>query len=224
MKRIGIIFSRRDNVCTGINNAYLTYFEQFGEIVYINPLSDTVIQDLDLLVLPGGRDVDPARYGKKPHRQCGFPNLDMEYFDVNVLPLYIKDTNTPMVMICRGAQTGNVNFGGTLQQHIAQEFSGEDRSKKVDGLEFTTYGHQFAQNLGIGGRKKGEYKVNSIHHQGWWPEQVGEGFEVVATNYKYGNVEAMYHPDRKLWAVQYHPEEMFDVLTTCVIRKKLINE
>ena len=135
MKRIGIVFSRRDSVSTGINNAYLTYFEQFGEIVYINPLSDTLFEDLDLLVLPGGRDVDPARYGAKPHRQTGGPNLDMEYFDMNVLPRYLDLNNLPIVCICRGAQTINVHFDGKLAQHIPQ-YRSENRVERTDELAF----------------------------------------------------------------------------------------
>lgn len=219
MKRIGIVFSKRDNKATGINNAYLTYFEQFGEIVYINPISDTIIEDLDLLVLPGGRDVNPARYNAKPHRQTGGPNLDMEYFDVNVFPRYLE-LELPVVGICRGAQTLNVMFDGTLSQDIPQNYS-PNRIELTDTLKLTDVGQQMFRDLDI---KADGYQVNSIHHQGWYPQEVPENFQIIATNKDLLNVEAMYDPELRIWAVQYHPEEIFDELTTKVIKNYLLND
>lgn len=203
---IGIVTSKNSNV-HGINLSYFEYLSHFGDIVLVNPLTDRINTTLDLLVLPGGADVYSQRYGEKPSRWCGTPNLDLEWFDVNVLPRYITETNIPILGICRGAQTLRVHYGGKLVQHIEQE-SSANRVELVDTLAINRRA-QIAYLLAD------NYKVNSMHHQGWYNET--EGFETVAINAHHRNVEIMHNVDRNILAVQYHPEEIYCEVVTAWI-------
>lgn len=197
---IGIVTSKHDNV-HGITLPYFEFFSMFGDVVLINPLSDNVNTTLDLLVLPGGADVYPMRYNEKPSRYCGKPNLDLEYFDVNILPRYINETNIPILGICRGAQSLHVEFGGKLVQHINQETS-SNRIELVDTLAVNNQS-VFTKTFKL----PNTFKVNSIHHQGWYNSP--KGFQTVAVNKKFENIEIMHHPNRNILAVQYHPEEIY---------------
>jgi len=203
---IGIVTSKQGSV-HGITLPYFEYLSYFGDIVLINPLSDQINTTLDLLVLPGGADVYSQRYGEKPSRYCGTPNIDLEWFDVNVLPRYINSTNIPILGICRGAQTLRVHYGGGLSQHIEQETS-PNRVELVDTLavDVTTQLARLIPN---------NYKVNSLHHQGWYTPT--EGFETVAINAHHRNVEIMHNVNRNILAVQYHPEEIYCNVVTAWI-------
>lgn len=97
--KVGIVFSFANEEVL-LNQAYVTYFRQFGEVILIDPANQNV-QDVDLLVLPGGADVNPLNYNEFPHALTGKPNLAIEYFDKFILPKYIE-SNTPIFGICRG--------------------------------------------------------------------------------------------------------------------------
>lgn len=197
-KLIGIVGQRSDNKNTFAQEAYLTYLSMFGNVVIIDPLEETVISQLDLLVLPGGLDVDPARYGEVRHPlKCSHYNPWFEYFDKLVLPKYI-DNQTPILGICRGMQSLNVHFGGTLYQHIDHPHSGEDRTKRCHKVRDISSNRVF--------------EVNSLHHQA--VKELGK--ELVVTLYgaekkEVNNVvEAFKHKTLPIYGVQCHPEELYD--------------
>lgn len=95
MKKIGIV-GYAVNDMFGIGTSYANYFSQFGEVVILTP--ETPVLDLDLLVIPGGPDVNPSRYGEKPNFKTGKQCPFREYFDEVMLPQYI-DKRTKMVGI-----------------------------------------------------------------------------------------------------------------------------
>lgn len=71
----------------------------------------------DLCVFTGGEDVSPSKYGEKPIRECGRPNLQRDDYEAGVYQNCLE-FKVPMVGICRGAQMLNVLNGGTLWQHV----------------------------------------------------------------------------------------------------------
>lgn len=82
---------------------YVKFFKRFGKIV---PVGLSVIRkDLDLLVLTGGADVDPKRYGEEPSSLCGPKDIRKEWFDIFCLPKYME-TKIPIFGICRGLLDG----------------------------------------------------------------------------------------------------------------------
>lgn len=228
-KTIGIVtssfkFNTRPNLY-GLHSMYVEYFRQFGNVILIDAGNNGVVP-VDLLVLPGGADVNPVRYGEVPSTHTGNPNVQLEYFDTHILPKYIKE-NIPIFGICRGHQSFAVHMGCKLDQHITQEYSSSpnERGKLVDTIEFTdieqpvditTYRRKLYKNSS---REGFYYKVNSIHHQAVSDKDFNSNkCYVIARNVIYNNIEAMGY-DYPAFTVQWHPEEM-----NCTYSAKLINK
>jgi len=200
---------------------YNTFAAHFGIPIPIFAYDNKVHTDIDLLIIPGGADVDPSRYGERPVFQSGNPNIQLEDWDKYMLPQYIA-AGIPMFGICRGFQTLNVHFGGTLSQHIAQEYS-DPRDKLVDTLvgsadNFTNAFKYFTDNE----VKLFKLKVNSLHHQGITnKDRLGENIKIIYTNSVFNNVEAFWVKDKPIVAVQWHPEEIYDEFSINIINSML---
>ena len=153
----------------------------------------------DGLLLPGGWDVNPSRYGKERIPQETIDDeLDEVQFEVLARFLEAKK---PVLGICRGHQLLNIAFGGTLVQHLpgAEKHmslpTGEDNVHMVhlepDAFLFPYYG--------------ADCPVNSSHHQGI--DIPGKGLIPVMRSAD-GVIEAQQHESLPVWSVQWHPERM----------------
>ena len=153
----------------------------------------------DGLLLPGGCDVNPARYGKEPIPQ-EITDDDQDALQFDVLARFLG-AEKPVLGICRGHQLLNVAFGGTLIQDLpgAEKhrslLSGEDNVHPVraerDSFLYRIYGSGF--------------RVNSSHHQGI--DLPGKGLRAVLHT-EDGVTEAVEHDSLPVWGVQWHPERM----------------
>jgi putative glutamine amidotransferase len=181
---------------------YLTYgraVEAAGaEAVYLPPGTPS-IAGLDGLLLPGGWDVDPARYGEKPDAKVG--DIDPELDETEIRLFHEARANEiPVLGICRGQQVINVAMGGTLLQHL-------------EGHEVRAYGRKHlahtaevdpASELGRAAEGR-QIQVNSLHHQA--VRSVAPGLRQTATGDD-GTVEGLESEDGLIVAVQCHPEEL----------------
>jgi putative glutamine amidotransferase len=79
--------------------------------------SADVVARLDGLVLAGGADVDPARYGQTPGEHTTVLRPDRDDAELAVLRAAL-DRDLPLLAICRGMQLLNVALGGDLAQHL----------------------------------------------------------------------------------------------------------
>jgi gamma-glutamyl-gamma-aminobutyrate hydrolase PuuD len=175
-------------------------------------------EDIDLLLLPGGPDVNPQRYGEIPSVFNTRQSNQLEFFDENVLPEYIN-SNIPIFGICRGFQSLVVHFGGSLEQHMfsLHPHSVKHRGELVDEVEFTddisddmkTYLSLYLPGINDNGNRttKQVQPVNSIHHQ--CVKDPGE--TVIIGESEDGTAEVMHHPDLRIAGVQYHPEELVGI-------------
>ena len=132
----------------------------------------------DGLLLPGGCDVNPARYGKEPIPQ-EITDDDQDALQFDVLARFLE-ARKPVLGICRGHQLLNVAFGGTLIQHLP----GAEKHMSLPS---------------------GDCPVNSSHHQGI--ELPGKGLHAVLHS-EDGVIEAIEHDSLPVWGVQWHPERM----------------
>jgi anthranilate synthase component 2/putative glutamine amidotransferase len=82
--------------------------------------SAAVVERLDGLVLAGGADVDPARYGEESGRHTTVLRPDRDGTEVGLLGAAL-DRALPVLAICRGLQLLNVVLGGDLVQHLPDE-------------------------------------------------------------------------------------------------------
>ncbi len=154
------------------------------------------IPHLDGLVLTGGADIEPDRYGHDNTASDTEPRHDEVEFAL--LAAAITD-GLPVLGICRGLQLLNVHAGGTLCQHRPEharyDLAPSSVAHAVDVVPHTTL-HSL-----VGGR----VEVNSLHHQ--TVDTLGTGLTVsgVADD---GTVEGLELDGEWVIAVQWHPEMM----------------
>jgi gamma-glutamyl-gamma-aminobutyrate hydrolase PuuD len=193
------------------SNDYLRSLAEAGvareAVEIVTPLSPAS-RPFDALILGGGGDVDPARYGR-PLLESGSVAVDAERDSLDfTLFEQARRAGAPVLGICRGLQVINVALGGTLHQDIPTERpSGvvHERTKE----EKTRRDHVVAVAPGTrlaafaGGP---EVFVNSRHHQAI--ERVAPGLAVSGTAPD-GLPEAVESDDGGwVLAVQWHPENL----------------
>jgi len=169
----------------------------------------TLLGRLDGIVLSGGADIAPSRYGDgdvhpdtydvHPHRD------DFEIALVHEALLRQK----PLLAICRGIQVLNVALGGSLYQHVPDAFTGVVHRQHHDGIPADQPGHDVTVVSGSAlERTVGTERlpVNSFHHQGL--KVLAPDLVATAISGD-GLVEAVEHRTRPdMIAVQWHPELM----------------
>jgi putative glutamine amidotransferase len=163
-------------------------------------LADAVVARLDGLVVSGGADVDPARYGAEPHSRTAGWRPDRDSWELALLAA-AERRDLPVLGVCRGMQLMAVQAGGTLDQHTPDLVGHETHSP--GGAVFgevtvsTSEGSRARDLLGTG------LSVHCHHHQS---VREHPGFRPTA-HAEDGTVEAIERPgDRFCMAVQWHPE------------------
>lgn len=161
----------------------------------------------DGLLLTGGTDIDPSRYGQPPHERLLSPDPGRDALEFALLE-HALGRDLPVLAICRGHQLFNVVHGGSLLQHIEQpephlsqrDPNGGDRLSRWHEVTIAP-GTLLAAILG-----DSRQRVNSRHHQAVTADRVAPELLVAATSDD-GIVEALERPDLH-WAlsVQWHPE------------------
>lgn len=216
MKKIGIVGWNTGENSFGVTKAYLNWLSNFGDVEILTPKRG-IVKDLDLLILPGGADIAPQSHNSVPGYYTSNTDVMKQFFFDNNLTQYIA-AGIPIFGICLGFQQLCSLFGGKLIQHYPYEYSSKSRSELVDTLTFNPEStvNEFFDDQVI---QKKAYKVNSIHHQGC--HQLPESVEVMARSQD-GNIE-MVRFAQNIFGVQYHPEEIFDEVTTNIINYLLNN-
>jgi gamma-glutamyl-gamma-aminobutyrate hydrolase PuuD len=158
------------------------------------------------LVLTGGGDVEPSRYGAAPASETWGVDPARDAFEEALLRAALE-REVPVLATCRGMQVVNVALGGTLVQHVpavtGQDHSQEPRWREgVHKLKVEPDSH-LAEALGTV-----ELDVNSLHHQAVL--EPAPGLRAVAWA-EDGTVEAIeLDGNHRLVAVQWHPELLED--------------
>jgi putative glutamine amidotransferase len=209
--RIGV--TRWEDVPDEARDRYWARVEEAGgEVVDIDERTAGCVAEiaptLDALVLTGGIDVDPSRYGdgeRHPKVKETAPARD----DMELAYLRAAcDRDIPVLAICRGHQVLNVGFGGRLLQHID---SGEHRADyRTEGYPSRWHDLTIDQDsllADIFGATR--LRINSRHHQAVTMNKLGAGLRPVAFADDHGRslVEGM-ESEQHRWVVgvQWHPE------------------
>jgi putative glutamine amidotransferase len=170
-----------------------------------------VIREVDALLLPGGGDVEPSRYGEARHRTFDGPETGRDEFETE-LALRAREADMPLLAICRGLQLLNVARGGSLIQDIPDQVSGALNHSRREPSDLIAHevqvagGSRLAQLVypDAAGASTHVCAVNSRHHQAI--KALGEGLVVTATAPD-GVIEAVEDPAMSFCvAVQWHPE------------------
>jgi len=179
-----------------------------GQTSLILPGDDRAPSELlartDALLLVGGGDVEPWRYGQEPHETLSGEEPDRDTLEIDLL-LEAARLDLPTLCICRGMQVMNVAFGGTLLQHLPDDaclaphgaLGGSDRVLH----EVTT-----APRSRVAEATDGiPLSCPSRHHQG--VDLLGSGLVATAWSAD-GLVEAIERAENDWFlGVQWHPED-----------------
>lgn len=172
--------------------------------VILPPEGGGVVSRLDGLVLSGGADVAPARYGAAPHERT-VTRPDRDEGELALLAAAL-DAGLPILGVCRGAQLLAIAYGGSLHQHLP-EVTGHEAHQPAPGV-FGTHEARFEPGSWAASIFGPRAEVNSYHHQGI----ADAGRLSVTGRADDGVVEAVEDPDRPfVLGVQWHPEEAADV-------------
>lgn len=197
---------------TGINGAYIRAATHVGLApVILSSLAGgaaipDLVRGLEAIVLTGGEDVAPERYGTERSTRLDTVDSARDEFEIALFHL-ARQRGLPVLGICRGIQLINVAMGGTLWQDLLSERhsdvahdQGGPRDKRSHSVRLAP-GSVVARIFG-----SASLAVNSIHHQG--VRELAPG--LVASGWaEDGLIEAVESASGSwLVAVQWHPEEM----------------
>ena len=169
---------------------------------------------IDGLMLTGGDDVAPARYGQPAHPTVVEAEPGRDEFEIALIAA-ARERQLPILAICRGVQVLNVACGGTLVQDIPSELTGAlAHSLAVPPNQPYSLAHEvWIEKDSLLSKLMRERladdtcEVNSRHHQA--VKDVARGFRVSATAPD-GVIEAIEDPAAPFClGVQWHPENFF---------------
>ncbi len=193
----------------GVSQAYLAAIERAGGIPVVLPVSEPsnvaqICRRLDGLLLTGGGDINPRRYGQQAVPQVYGISDARDDFEFALLDRATRE-NLPVLAICRGLQMLNVVFGGTLRQHLPEHLSHMDRANGYLPTQRALIDpdSQLSQVIGAD-----EVKINSLHHQA--VDQLGAGLRVTARTADVVEALEVIGSDTVV-AVQWHPELLIDM-------------
>lgn len=212
---VGISEQRCADDRTASWSIYATAFEKAGYVPVIIPCTTNAatigatVARLDMLLVTGGDDVDPARYHTPKSPACGKSDLVRDAFEFGLVES-ARRHRLPIVGICRGLQLLNVSFGGTLWQDLPSEFPSDKKVSHSCGDYLHPEKFPAAHTvLPVDGTRLADalgsepLAVNSHHHQA--VKDLAPGLRVAARAPD-GVVEAVEGIDYPVFAVQFHPE------------------
>jgi len=188
-----------------------------GEVRVVEPSMsvDDALNGIDGLLLTGGEDVEPARYGEAAHPTVTELDPERDAFEVDLVT-EARARQLPILAICRGVQLLNVACGGTLVQDIpSQATGGTEHLLAVPPHQSYDLAHEIWIDKGtvlaqlMNDRLNGAdtCDVNSRHHQAI--KTLATGFRASATAPD-GVVEAIEDPSGAFCVgVQWHPENFW---------------
>jgi putative glutamine amidotransferase len=181
-------------VLEGLSGAATVVRHAGGTVTTVSPRDVSAVekalrQPFDALLLTGGGDVDPRRYGEKPHARTYGVNETRDRTEWAALDR-AAELGVPVLGICRGSQLMAVHNGGRLKQHIQGH-------RNTQHLVWAQPGTHFKRVVG------NAMRCVSLHHQ--IVLRHGNGFRVAARN-REGMIEAIESRDGRCLGVQFHPE------------------
>lgn len=197
-------FGAWDTSADLLHATYARSVEAAGGVALLLPPQNSgareVVARLDGLIIAGGADVEPARYGSEAHPRTQSWRPDRDAWEWALLDA-AERAGRPVLGICRGMQLMAVRAGGSLEQHLPDVVGHNEHSPAPGAFGWTpirTESGSLVRSL-VGD----EVQVSCHHHQA---VATHPGFEVTARAAD-GTIEAVEDPERPFWvAVQWHPE------------------
>lgn len=189
--KIAILGRKKDTV------NYVNYVKRLSATP-ISTLSPGEVTNCDALILPGGGDITPAFYGEYVD---GSHSIDTELDILQLQALeYALRREIPVLGICKGLQTINVAFGGTLVQDMPTAAA----HRYIDGDQY--HNTRIAEGSCLYKLYGSEAIVNSAHHQ--CIKRLGSGLQAIQWCPEDNCIEAIVHESLPILGVQWHPERI----------------
>lgn len=164
---------------------------------------EKILPHLDGLLLPGGGDVNPYRYGQEPHVKLGEVSPERDEHEI-FLARYAAEKGLPTLGLCRGIQVMNVALGGTLYQDLEAQGFREVQPYQISPPPALAHRVDLVAQSPLSRLFPPRFRVNSYHHQGI--KELGRGLKPAALAPD-GLVEAVVLEGHPLFlGVQWHPE------------------
>jgi putative glutamine amidotransferase len=166
---------------------------------------EDALDALDGLVLAGGADIDPSNYGAERHPKTVNTRPERDRAEI-ALARGALERDLPVLGICRGMQLLNVALGGTLIQHLPDDFGHTDHRRSLGSFDNADHDVRLTPDS-LAARAAGEtlHATKSHHHQG--VARIGDGLVASGWSVLDELVEAIELPDRRfVLGVQWHPE------------------
>ncbi|OLC45140.1 MAG: hypothetical protein AUH43_16855 [Acidobacteria bacterium 13_1_40CM_65_14] len=204
-------------VCRKLEDYKQAILHVGGEVRIVDPSMsvEDALKGVDGLMLTGGDDVAPSRYGEPAHETVVEAEPGRDEFEIALVNA-ARARALPLFAICRGVQVLNVACGGTLVQDIPSQVRGAlPHSLKVPPNEPYSLAHEvwldkdtlLSQLMCERLSDADACEVNSRHHQA--VKDVAHGFKVSATAPD-GVIEAIEDPTARFClGVQWHPENFW---------------
>lgn len=194
-----------------LHATYVSCVNRAGGIAVLLPPQDEAtaaqaVSRLDGLVLTGGADVGPDRYGGRAQDPAAL-RPDRDAWELALFTAALEG-GLPVLGVCRGLQVMNVALGGTLEQHVPDRVRhsghlpepGRFGATEVDVVPDTLLRRLVGEHTG----------VRCHHHQA--VQQLAPSLRISARADD-DTVEAAEDPDRDfVLGIQWHPEEHGDDL------------
>lgn len=194
---------------------YLDAIRHFGGIPLLIPTNasetemEFLLEQCDGVLLTGGNDIDPVRYGEPIWNDSVEPAPERDETELRLLAM-IEQRKLPLLCICRGFQLLNVYFGGTLYQDLPTQYESEVTHRMAPPDHRTCHDCLLEADSPLQRRiGQAEIFVNSHHHQAI--KDLAPGLAVMG-RCSDGIIEAVHKPGEVFcWAVQWHPEKIWDI-------------
>ena len=210
--------SRRPIYCN--NRTYVHALEHAGAVPILIPLLDdpqaldSLLPRLDGLLLSGGGDVEPHRYGENPSAKLEMLDPKLDEIEL-ALASWALEEDIPTLGVCRGMQLLNVATGGTLYQDLSGQHPSAithcNREQPRNYLTHQVFLEPDSLIASVLGTR--EFPANSLHHQA--VKTPGKDVRI-SGHAADGVAEALEIPGyRFMLAVQCHPEEIYSEVAAC---------
>ncbi len=193
-----------DTIAALVPHAYVRQVEEAGgRAVVVPPTADDddpLLGVLDGLLLAGGADLDPARYGQELHHETAGLRPDRDAAEL-VLLSHALDADLPVLGVCRGMQLMAVHAGGALHQHLP-DVVGHERHRPGPGV-YGDHPVRLAAGSAVAEILGAQVSVRSYHHQG-----LADPGSLAVTGWADdGSPEVVEDPQRRFAiGVLWHPE------------------
>ena len=122
-------------------------------------------EEFDALLLSGGNDIDPVRYGQPRHPETGRAPHDRDDMEFRLLERFLQ-ARRPVLGICRGLQVIQVALGGRLIQHVPELVNPADEQHSQNAGKDSTHRLTWRSQLPIAAVLEGRATAcNSSHHR-----------------------------------------------------------